>query len=85
MLLHLIFLFYLKIFRISFKHYVSSLKIGLSFKPLFQSNEAIHTISEALGFNHYASYTQQFKNFLADTPNMLRKIHVIKSLLHTVN
>lgn len=62
-----------KYLGISFKHYVSSLKIGLSFKPLFQSNEAIHTISEVLGFNHYASYTQQFKNFLADTPNMLRK------------
>ncbi|WP_204117629.1 helix-turn-helix transcriptional regulator, partial [Klebsiella pneumoniae] len=44
-----------KYLGISFKHYVSSLKIGLSFKPLFQSNEAIHTISEALGFNHYAS------------------------------
>lgn len=58
---------------ITFKHYVSSLKIALSFKPLLQSDETIHHISEELGFNHYASYTQQFKKFLTDTPNILRK------------
>ncbi|MCG7338147.1 AraC family transcriptional regulator Rsp [Staphylococcus sp. ACRSN] len=58
---------------LTFKAYVTSLKIALSFNPLLQSDNPIQIIAEALGFKHYSSYTQQFKSLLNETPNVFRK------------
>lgn len=62
-----------KYLGISFKHYITSLKIAISLSEVMNSNKTIYTISENMGFNHYANYTQQFKNYLNLTPISYRK------------
>ncbi|WP_436960688.1 AraC family transcriptional regulator Rsp [Staphylococcus xylosus] len=62
-----------KYLGISFKHYITSLKIALSLADLIQTKHAIYHISEYYGFNHYSNYIHQFKYFLNMTPNEFRK------------
>ncbi|MDW8569189.1 AraC family transcriptional regulator Rsp [Staphylococcus shinii] len=62
-----------KYLGISFKHYITSLKIALSLADLIQTKHAIYHISEHYGFNHYSNYIHQFKFFLNITPNEFRK------------
>ncbi|WP_426456671.1 AraC family transcriptional regulator Rsp [Staphylococcus cohnii] len=62
-----------KYLGISFKHYITSLKIALSLDELINSNNTIYLISENMGFNHYANYTHQFKSYLCLTPLAYRK------------
>lgn len=57
----------------SFKNYISSLKIALSLTELIQNKQTIYQVSEQFGFNHYSNYTQQFKHFMQMTPNEFRK------------
>ncbi|SCS81155.1 AraC family transcriptional regulator Rsp [Staphylococcus caeli] len=62
-----------KYLGMSFKHYITSLKIALSLEELVQNRQTIYFISEQYGFNHYSNYTHQFKQFLNTTPNEFRK------------
>lgn len=57
----------------SFKNYITSLKIALSLSELVQNKQTIYQVSEQFGFNHYSNYTQQFKHFMQMTPNEFRK------------
>lgn len=62
-----------KYLGMSFKHYITSLKIALSLEELVQNRQTIYFVSEQYGFNHYSNYTHQFKQFLHMTPNEFRK------------
>ena len=66
-------LLFIRHLNISFKYYLTSLKIALSIPELLLTNSSITSIAYFFGFKNYYNYLTHFKNHLNTTPLAFRQ------------
>ncbi|WP_430616130.1 helix-turn-helix domain-containing protein [Enterococcus sp. DIV1067f] len=65
-----------KIYGISPKNYLDSLKLKEAKRLLTIPDITIESISERLGYSHPAHFSRQFKNWVGVSPNSYRKTNI---------
>ncbi|WP_338533656.1 response regulator [Paenibacillus peoriae] len=60
-------------FGVSFKEYVTRLRIAKAKELIIQTNDLLYEISEKVGFSDYIYFAQVFKKFEGCSPAVLRK------------
>ena len=66
-------LLFIRYLNVSFKYYLTSLKIALSIPELLLTNSSITSIAYFFGFKNYYNYLTHFKNHLNTTPLAFRQ------------
>ena len=70
-------LLFKRILHISFKDYISSLKIALSLQPLLSEKHSLAHVAEQLGYHTVNNFTRHFKEMIGLPPHQFRSRHAI--------
>ena len=70
-------LLFKRILHISFKDYISSLKVALSLQPLLSEKHSLAYVAEQLGYHTVNNFTRHFKEMIGLPPHQFRSRHAI--------